>query len=87
MGRGGVSRSYANVATLWAWVTPVSARAVVDADALGADVTHRVVIRTRGDITTHHRFQWGSRVLRIVALRDEDGTGRFLEIDADERTD
>ena len=56
-------------------------------DALGANVTHRIVIRMRADITTRHRLREGARIFRIVALRDQDGAGRFLEIDAEERVD
>jgi SPP1 family predicted phage head-tail adaptor len=84
-GAGGVSRTYAAVATLWAALVPVAARGEVDADSLAADVTHRVVLRFRSDVTTRHRLRAGARIFRIVALRDQDGRGRFLEIDAEER--
>jgi SPP1 family predicted phage head-tail adaptor len=86
-GAGGVARSYASVATLWAALTPVSARDDVVAGALGATVTHRIVIRSRDDITTRHRLRAGARIFRIVTLRDRDGRGRFLEIGAQERVD
>lgn len=86
-GAGGVTRSYATVATLWAALTPMSDRDAVEAQALGAEVTHRVVMRMRADITTRHRLRLGARIFRIVALRDQDGSGRFLEINAQERID
>ena len=44
-GAGGVTRSYAALATLWAKMTPVAARGDVVADDLAAAVTHRIVIR------------------------------------------
>jgi SPP1 family predicted phage head-tail adaptor len=84
-GAGGVTRSYQSVATLWAAVAPVSARGDVSAADLGATVTHRVVVRAGPDITTRHRLRDGARVLRIVALKDRDGSGRFVEIHAEER--
>ena len=86
-GAGGVTRSYATLATVWAKVTPVAARGDVDADDLAAAVTHRIVIRARTDMTTRHRFRLGARIYRIVALRDQDGCGRFTEISAQERVD
>jgi SPP1 family predicted phage head-tail adaptor len=86
-GAGGVTRGYASVATLWAAVSPVSARGEVNADDLGAEVTHRIVIRVGPDVTTRHRLRDGARIFRIVALRDHDGSGRFLEIVAAERVD
>jgi SPP1 family predicted phage head-tail adaptor len=86
-GAGGVTRSYATVATIWAAVTPVSARGDTVADERAATVTHRITIRARADVTTRHRLRDGGRIFRIVALRDRDGRGRFTEIDAEERVD
>jgi SPP1 family predicted phage head-tail adaptor len=86
-GAGGVSRSYATLAAVWAKVTPVAARSEVVADDPGATVTHQIVVRKRSDMTTQHRFRLGARVYRIVALRDQDASGRFTEIAAQERVD
>ena len=83
---GGVTREYAAVTTLWAAVTPASARGDVVADSAGTTITHRVVIRARDDVTTRHRLRQGDRIYLIVALRDQDD-GRFLEIHAEERRD
>ena len=85
-GAGGVTRSYAPAMTLWASVEPVSARSAVIADAPGASVTHRIVIRRRTAVTTRHRFVEGATVYRIVTLRD-DATRRFLVIGAEQRND
>ena len=85
-GRGGIVRTYEALTTLWAQVTPVSARGDIAADSLGAALRHRIVIRTRGGISTRHRLRDGTRVYRIVALRESAGR-RFLEIDAEERED
>jgi SPP1 family predicted phage head-tail adaptor len=86
-GAGGVTRSYASVATLWAAVTPVAARTEVAAADRGAEVTHRIVMRFRTDVTTRHRLRAGTRVFVIASLRDHDGSGRFLDIEAQERVD
>jgi SPP1 family predicted phage head-tail adaptor len=86
-GAGGVTRAYADSATLWAKVAPVAARGNVEADDPGATITHRIVIRSGPEVSTRHRLREGARVFRIVALRDRDGDGRFLEIHAQERVD
>jgi SPP1 family predicted phage head-tail adaptor len=86
-GAGGVTRSYATVTTLWAAVTPVSARGDVVADDVGANVTHRIIIRSGPYVSTRHRLREGARIFRILALRDQDGSGRFIEINAEERVD
>ncbi len=84
-GAGGVIRSYATVATLWASVEPVAARADVVAVQLGATVTHRITIRFSADITTRHRLRDGVRAFRIVTLRERGK--RWLDIQAEERVD
>jgi len=85
-GAGGVTRSYAPAMTLWASVETVSARGAVVADAPGATITHRIIVRRYSGITTRHRFVEGTTVYRIVTLRD-DATRRFLVIGAEERAD
>lgn len=84
-GAGGVIRTYQALATLWAALIPVSAGNVLVADGAGVTVTHRIAIRSGPEVTTRHRFRWGARVFQVVALRDRDGEGRFLEIEAEER--
>jgi SPP1 family predicted phage head-tail adaptor len=84
-GAGGVIRSYENGGTVWASVTPVSARADVEADLAAAAVTHRIVIRSGPALTTRHRLRLGERVFRITAFRDADLRARFIEISAQER--
>jgi len=86
-GAGGVARSYAAVATVWAALVPASARGTVEAANLGANVTHHIVIRSGPQLSTRHRLRAGARIFRIVALRDPDERGRFVEIDAQERVD
>ncbi|MEI9803790.1 MAG: phage head closure protein [Pseudolabrys sp.] len=83
---GGVTRLYDLVTNLWAQVLPQAARADVAAGSLGAVLRYRIVIRTRSDITTRHRFQDGTHIYRVVAAR-ESADRRFLEIDAEVRED
>lgn len=83
-GAGGLVRSYSAAATLWAEVTPVSAARALEAERLGARITHRIAIRFSVDITTRHRFRDGERIFQIVSLRDRDGRKRFLTIEAEE---
>jgi SPP1 family predicted phage head-tail adaptor len=85
-GEGGVTRSYATVTTLWAQVVPQPARADVAADSLGAALRFAIVIRTRSDVTTRHRFQDGAAIYRVIAARPS-ADRRFLEIDAEIRED
>jgi SPP1 family predicted phage head-tail adaptor len=84
---GGVTRTYAAQATLWAELTPVSARGSLVADAAGATITHRFTIRGGVDVTTRHRLRLGSRLFDIVTVRDGDAQRRLMLIEARERID
>ncbi len=86
-GAGGVIRTYQTLTTVWAALAPISARDAVVADGLGTTVTHRITIRGGPEVTTRHRFRLGARIFQVVALRDQDGSGRFLDIEVTERTD
>lgn len=85
-GAGGVTRLYDVVTMLWAQVLPLSAVATITADNPGGAVRYRIVVRTRPDVTTRHRFQDGVRIYRILALR-QSADRRFLEIETEERQD
>jgi SPP1 family predicted phage head-tail adaptor len=85
-GAGGVTRSYAPVMTLWCNVEPILTRGVVVADAPGATITHRIILRPRSAVTTRHRFVEGTTVYRIVTVR-HDAMRRFLVIGAEQRID
>jgi SPP1 family predicted phage head-tail adaptor len=85
-GAGGVTRSYATAATVWASIVPVSARDGVVAQALGDTVTHRIIIRLGPALTTQHRFRDGARLFAVATVREREDR-RFLEIGAQERTD
>ena len=87
-GAGGVTRSYAAVATLWAAVDAGRRRAAsVAADGARRDVTHRIVIRYGADVT--HAPSLARRRAHLPHRRAARPRrrGRFLEIDAEERTD
>lgn len=86
-GTGGVARDHVAVATLWAALEPRAGRGEVDADAAGAVVTHRILLRSGPEITTRHRFRAGGRLFRVIAVRDLDPAGRFLVVEAEEHID
>lgn len=85
-GEGGVTRSYATVATLWAQITPLSTRADIAAGSLGAALRYTIVVRARDDVTTRHQLVDGAHVYRVIAAR-LSADRRFLAIDAEERED
>ena len=88
-GQGGVTRSFATLTTAWAQVTPFSARgagADLQADAEGATVKYRIVLRSNFVLTLQHRLVDGARIYRIAAIRDA-GDRRFIAVDAELRVE
>jgi head-tail adaptor len=88
-GQGGVTRSFTTVATVWAAVTPVAARATgdaVEADEAGATARYRIVLRSNFSLTLQHRLLDGARTYRIASIRDLDDR-RFVAVDAEVRVE
>jgi head-tail adaptor len=89
-GQGGVVRSYTTLATAWAEVAPLAARAAagggVEADAEGATAKYRILLRSNFSLTLQHRLVDGARIYRIAAIRDRDDR-RFIEVDAELRVE
>lgn len=78
-GAGGVTRTWEPLGQVWAAIEPLSRDdKLVTGRRIGV-VTHRVMLRHRGDITLSHRFVLGARVFSIRAVRDPDERGRLLE--------
>jgi SPP1 family predicted phage head-tail adaptor len=77
-GAGGVARTYAGVATLWAAFEPLAAGVNLTGEAPGNRTAHRVTLRWRDDVTTGHRVVAGARTFEIRSLFDPDGRKRVL---------
>ncbi len=78
-GAGGVTRTWEPLGDVWAAIEPLSLDDAVVSDKRLGQLTHRVTLRYRADITLAHRFVLGARVFCIRAVRDPDERGRLLE--------
>jgi head-tail adaptor len=88
-GQGGVTRGYTTQTAAWAQVTPSSPRgggADVEADAEGATIKYRILLRSNFVLTLQHRLVDGARTYRIAAIRDADDH-RFIAVDAELRVE
>lgn len=85
---GGYTRSWTNVADMWADIEPLAGRDITNerfaAQQLQARITHRVHVRYRAGITTDMRLLYESRALYIRAVIDAGELKRDLEILAEE---
>lgn len=69
---GGLVAGWSDVATVWAKVEPVSGREIVEADAVEARITHRVVIRWRDGLRTDMRAVFVDHPTSFTADADTD---------------
>lgn len=77
-GQGGVTRSHAVTASLWARIEPVSAEVEELGHADRQCITHRIWVRHSSAVQPGLRFRKGSRLFAIQTVHDPDDSGRYL---------
>ena len=77
-GQGGATRTWQEVAALWARIEPVSVASREQAGAEVGIITHRIWLGCRDGVQAGLRFRKGNRVFRIKLVHDPDETGRYL---------
>lgn len=73
---GAVTSGWADVKELWASVVDLSARDFVAAQAGQSEVTTRITIRWRDDVTDKHRIVHRGRIYNIHGVLEDDKSGR-----------
>lgn len=73
---GAVTDDWADVKKLWASVVDLSARDLVAAQAGQSEVTTRITIRWRDDITDKHRIIYRNRIYNIAGVLEDDKSGK-----------
>ncbi len=72
---GAIVNSWADVATLWANVTDVSVREFVAAQAGQSELTTRITIRYRSDVSAKHRIIFRGKIYNIHGVLADDKSG------------
>lgn len=78
--RGEVVPNYGDVATVWAEVMPLAGAERIQAATISPELTHRVSMRQRSDLTSRERLVWGERIFEIVSVMDVGERGRELRL-------
>jgi len=78
---GGAARIYTNFAQVWAAIEPLSGTRLWQSQQAEQQISHRITIVFRADVSGDLRFILGSRIFEIKAAFDPDETGRFLVCD------
>jgi len=79
-GHKGHTVSWQDLVTVWASVEPLSGREYFYSHQIKAEITHRVKIRYREDITVKMRIKHRGRNLAIESILDKKERREELEI-------
>ena len=82
---GGVTLVWTEKARRWASIRPLNGVELIQARAVHADVTHRVLIRHLPGMTPKDRIVFGSRVFDVQSAVDPVGVGELHDVLATER--
>jgi SPP1 family predicted phage head-tail adaptor len=88
-GAGGCTRSWQNVADLWAEISPLKYRAGIGSERLVAgqiqsEISYKVTLRYRAVISTSMRLLFGNRAFNIRSVRNLNEDKEILELLVDE---
>lgn len=79
---GRAAESWADVETVWGELTPLAGWEGDRVKQVDAELTHRVVLRYRSDLTSRHRLKVGTTILNIKGPpRDVGNAHAILELD------
>ena len=82
---GGEVAVFTTLATVWARVRQLSARASYAEDARGQNISHSVVLRFRTDLKPGDRIVYRGRDLESAGLADINGRRAYLSCQCSER--
>lgn len=83
-GVGGFAETWSTFATLWSSIVPMRGTERFASEKLEHDVTHKITIRFRDDITTAMRISYETRIFKILGAIDLKEEKRWLELSCEE---
>lgn len=84
-GAGGSTMTWTVAATVWGSLEALAGREGFEAEAVVGLRRARIVLRHRDGVGPAMRLRLGARLFEIEAVRDADGSRRFLVCDCVER--
>ena len=83
---GGNVQTWADVATIWAAITPLSGQESFTAQQFAAKVSHWVLIPYRSGVTAQMRLLYGARAFNIQSVVNVDERNHVLKLLCEERS-
>ena len=81
---GGFSTTWADLATVWAAIEPLSGRERFHAQSQNMSVSHRVRMRFLAGVTAEHRVIFGGRFFNVRSVINQGERNRWLILDCEE---
>lgn len=82
-GQGGYTKTWTNIATVWAKVEPIKQREREEAMSIGTDRTHKITTRYQSSINdVSYRISWGTRIFNITSVLNINERNVILEFQA-----
>lgn len=72
--------TWADTATVWAAVEPISGREYFNASGERAEVTHKIKLRAGVTVAPKDRALFGTRTFNIRSVLDFEERGRYLQL-------
>lgn len=79
-GMGAFTVTWADAATIWAAIWPISANEQIQAMGQAMTITHRIRIRYRNTIKASWRISHAGKYFNIVSIVDPNMAHRWLDI-------
>lgn len=79
-GGGSYNANWGLLDNAWAHIEPLSGHEFLRGERLESRVTHRVVLRYRGDITAGMRIVWGAHIMSIQTVVNLGARNRFTQL-------
>ena len=77
-GMGGYNQTWSEIATVWGRIEPVSSSQKDFGIRPRPEITHRILVRYRADISSDQRLRKGGRIFVLRSVHDPDESERYL---------
>jgi SPP1 family predicted phage head-tail adaptor len=81
---GGLVETWATLATVWASISPLVGRELVNAKMVNSEITHKIRIRHLSTVTPKCRALFGTRIFQIFEVLDYEERNIEMQIGAKE---
>lgn len=79
-GRGGVTETWGDTVTLWAHIEELAGSEAFTGQQIASNLTHRVTLRYRTSVAPQQRLKYGTRILKVISVRNPDQRNEMLEV-------